>query len=210
MTSLLSDYNERKRDIEGCKTFVANSGLKSDMEKIMKSNFYLMAYNTLESVITGLIFEINDDIKKSNSSYMLLNDAIKKMLHQYYFHGKEKFDDDKITKIISSLINGDSITIDSGLLLQKLKLFSGNLDHRKITHIFKLYNINNINSEHKEDILKIKDMRNRLAHGEVSFSNCCRDESVEATLKTVYNMFSYLDKIIENISNYITDKKYLL
>jgi hypothetical protein len=209
MIIVKSDFDKRKAEFEQYKYFITQTDINSDIEKILKSNAYLIAYNTVESTITNLLFALNEAIKNNNSEYMLLTDNIKKLLHQYHFNGKTKFDTDEIKKIIEGLVIGDQIIIESDKLIKKLRLFSGDLDHRKILVIFKKYGINNIQSDHSEDILKVKNIRNRLAHGEISYSDCCRSECVSETLYSVDNVFVYLEKLINTVKDYINNKKYL-
>ncbi|MBK6773181.1 MAG: hypothetical protein IPG78_13840 [Ignavibacteria bacterium] len=54
----------------------------------------------------------------------------------------------------------------------------------------------------------VKIQRNQLAHGEISFSKCGRNYTIEDLIKTKDHTIKYLRKILKNINAYLESKKF--
>jgi hypothetical protein len=209
MITVRSEYSQRKNEYSLYKSFITQTNIKSNIELILKSSMYLIAYNTIESTVHSLLSEINEAIKQENIPYARLNDQIKKTIQQYHLVGKQNFACDDVKAVFISISNNQPIIIDTEIIIKKLKLFSGDLDHRKIQEVFKNYGVTGIIGRHSVDMLKIKNTRNRLAHGEISYSDCCRNELVSETIVSVENSQKYLDTLISSVDIYINKKEYL-
>ena len=62
---------------------------------------------------------------------------------------------------------------------------------------------------YRPDILEgIKDNRNNLAHGVVSFVDAVREESITDIKKSKTIVVNFLDELIETVSLYIAEQKY--
>lgn len=104
---------------------------------------------------------------------------------------------------------------------------SGNLDIRKIKDLAKLYDFRIPSesydeenrrlpsgskdkvSEEGKNFLKIKTVRNKLAHGEDTFSAVGRSDSLEDIQKIKDSIVPYLKKLLENIDAFIRGQGYL-
>ena len=58
-------------------------------------------------------------------------------------------------------------------------------------------------------LVKVKTKRNELAHGKISFSDCGRDISIDELNQIQKDVIAYLEKILNNIEDYIENKSYL-
>ena len=54
----------------------------------------------------------------------------------------------------------------------------------------------------------IKERRNSLAHGTISFVDAVRDSSIKDMLDITEYVIRFLGKLIENIDEYIINEKY--
>ncbi len=59
-----------------------------------------------------------------------------------------------------------------------------------------------------EYTIKIKDNRNRLAHGEHTFYDAGKKSSVKEIIELKDEVFHYLDDVVKNIGDYIDTKSY--
>lgn len=178
------------------------------LEKILKSTGYLLAYNVIESICFSLISDINDAINRDQLHLQQVSQQIRSLYIEYSFPGKGNTNIKGIATFADEAIAKKSIHIDSQQLVQRLKLFSGDLDHRKIVTIFKRYGISNISNIHANDVLKAKNARNKLAHGEISYSDFCKNEVARETLDSINNTLSYIDRLISVIENYVSREIY--
>lgn len=135
---------------------------------ILKSSLILLLYNTIESTITSILTSIHDELK--NHSFHPLSKKIKKIYTEYHFSGSKTNLMETIEKTISSQLK--SPTLEEYTKIKKI--YSGNLDSRKIDEILASYGISPTKNRHKKLLLTIKEKRNKLAHGEQSFNEACR------------------------------------
>lgn len=210
MISVKSDFAKRKNDLQSYINFLRNNFLPSDVEKMIKSSLYLVTYNIIEGIISQIIMEFNRNIIESGVKYKNLNKELRATYRKYYFSERVDFSSDEFDLIISEIIESNSYNIKSSSLIKKLKLFSGNLNHDRITIAFKAYGFKKIKNNNSSDLSKVVIIRNRLAHGEVSYSDCCRNETVSEVVDCVLNVVCYLDNLIESAEYYIKNKNFLL
>jgi hypothetical protein len=88
---------------------------------------------------------------------------------------------------------------------------SGNIDARKIREIAEQYGFSA--KTHKltkggEKLEIVKKLRNALAHGDISFSECGRDYTVAELKEIRKQVIWYLRNILKNIERYIEDKRF--
>lgn len=79
-----------------------------------------------------------------------------------------------------------------------LKLFSGNLDSKSIKDISYKLGVDFSNNFNEPALLKVKNFRNKLAHGETKFSNTCQDITLEEMNKLYEKIAEYLEKVIDS------------
>ena len=225
MQATIDIFNERVQEIElyysaleqlyNCK-IEANSGEKffnDDFLKILKSNALLMVYNLVESTIMGGIVEIYDILKEQNITYNMVRREIKDIWFSYKFNQVYDKDAhynsyrDKASEIITSILSNDTLLLD-----RKATNISGNLDADKIRRICNEHGICFRLECHSRGgiILKeVKDKRNNLAHGTVSFVECGRDYSVEDLIKIKVETVYFLKDILKAMKDYYENRLYL-
>lgn len=172
---------------------------------ITKASIILILYNQIESKITTSLTIIHDEV--SAIDFSRLNENIRGLLCQYHLHGKKTY----------HLRTGLQLTIEKSLFLppyldfnKSVKLYSGNLDIKKIQEILKKYSIPTVKISEPDarNILKIKNFRNILAHGERSFKEIGRILSVRDVEILIKSTNELLTKIDSTIETYLQKKMY--
>lgn len=151
--------------VENCEIFlnhIMEMEVKPNSTKvlpILKTSFLLSLYNLVEATVTDMLSSLHDIL--SGQNYLDLNADLTMLF--------EKFFKSSAAPLDSSILSNFSIPSYEHSA-EYLKLYSGNLDMRKIKEVFKKYGIK-ISTRRKEGaLLIIKEFRNRVMHGEIDFA----------------------------------------
>ena len=172
----------------------------------MKATGFLLLYNLIESTMTNAIETIFDELKNNNVSFDNLKNEIKKIIIDNL---KDK--DNKSTDKLLESIQNISFDIISASFNKK-RLFSGNVDARKIKETSKMYGFSSeTNSRTRDgiDLLTVKTNRNDLAHGFKSFQQVGRQYFEDDLLEIEKRVTLYLREILKNIESYLLNREYL-
>lgn len=181
--------------IERLEGEAGNVGLSS----VLKSGIVLNLYNIVESSVTEMITALHDVL--SNLDYNEVNDKIKKLYTGFLM---------KDDSLISTFVNEGFRFPDFELYSEKIKIYSGNLDFREIKIIFSKYGFSfksNCSGFVRNDVLKIKDYRNKLAHGEIGFRGLCF-LSIREIKKLRDSLFVFFNDLLKKFSCFMHEKKY--
>jgi hypothetical protein len=227
INSIRQEYEIRKNEIDEYYSIILSfdSGAKlvlrdnserrvsSRIAIIAKANIILQLYNLVESTTTNLLNEIHDSIKTSNTNYSDLNNELKVLLITYYYliHTKKNnihHSASDIIKLIGLISENNSFDLVYSDMIKYYSLYSGNIDSKELCKIFNKYGVN-LNIQYNE-LKKIKDERNKLAHGIVSFEECGRDLSLQYINTLKEKTYLCLDEVITKIEEYIVHECYKL
>ena len=179
--------------------------IDTELEKTLKATGFLLLYNLIESTIRNAIEAIFDDLANKKISFDNLREEFKKIVVQ-------NFKNNKSSDNLLNAINNISLDIISASF-DKGKLFSGNIDARKIKDTAATYGFSYETTARKtqngNDLLKIKTNRNDLAHGFKSFKEVGKDATAEELLQIKKKVICYLREILQNIEDYISKQEYL-
>ena len=172
---------------------------KTDISTIQKSLIILMAYNLIEGVFSTLLSELfvyfidnnidieEDDAFTKEKRYIEFFDLII-AYHLKQINSKEK---------LTYFRNSSSIAIPIfSEYAKEISLYSGNLDACKIREISKKFGVSYKGSKNDCDLLYIKDVRNKLAHGEIAYSVACRDKTDLEITTFVNSANQYMNRVI--------------
>lgn len=212
------ESKEQEKDDEGSKFdkfFHCENGIDLSYQSlinILKSNVSLMMYNLIEFTVANLMECIYEKIKVNNLSYSDVNNLIKRLWTKTIlkaandpnanFNTFVKKNEEIINKIISNAV----IELKS-----RDTLPAGNLDGITIKETFENHGIivNTSSLYYRPDILdSIKEKRNKLAHGTVSFVEALRDDSVSDIANNEEFIANFLEEIIAEVSQYLTNECY--
>lgn len=176
-------------------------------QKCMRSHAVLMLYNIVESTVVECILAIYDAIKDEHIKYVELIDPLRDM----WLGNKMDNNDGRKTRIAKTkrIINDlqSDISFDD-----KIGRFDGNVDLRLILNVCKEFKIQLGPIPNKEEIavsLKtIKDARNHLAHGDITYSSYGSSILLSDIIKLKDDALKFLNYFIQVIDSYIRNKKY--
>jgi hypothetical protein len=173
----------------------------------LRANTFLILYNLIESTIRNSIIEIYSKIEEEEVTYELLSDNLKKIwIKQTSVILKEQnFKSDTLRNYIFSTVN-DILNRETIKLIEDKIDFSGNLDAQKIRELAENYGFKK--PRNGRNLIKIKDKRNKLAHGKQTFYDVGKDFTVNDLTKLKDETFNFLADIIVKIENFINNDEY--
>lgn len=183
-----------------------------ELINILKSNVSLMIYNIIEFTVSGLIDCIYDEIRMQNLSYLDVNESIRKIWRKVILKAtkdpKANFDTflKKNEEIIDYILSNQPLDMHARDCMP-----GGNLDGISIKETFESHGIQiKTNSQnYRPDILEnIKEKRNNLAHGSVSFVEAVRNNSINDIDTNAKFIIFFLEELIDTVVEFIDEKKY--
>lgn len=229
MKSFIKDYNSRVDEINEYFSFVefidkiethkkeklVSTSTKEfvpkrELQKILRSNCFLLLYNLVESSIRNSILAVYDCVHDESLKFDQLSIRMQEIWLTY--QSKQIPETEKTVKRwLKELMT--EVSIGNEIKLEKETInISGNLDYENIQKIINTYGFFGRITIDKETISnnldKIKRERNLLAHGNKTF--CQSGEIITFTeLNTIKdNLIQYLTELLTNIEIYIDTKKY--
>lgn len=159
---------------DDCRSFLIELKNQDESEaifKTMKSNAIIMLYNLVEATVRTTMNEYYDHYNSKHVTYTEAIEEIKKLWVKY---SSQDFKNNLIQNQVFQLVEG---CIDKEYYLsldfEKFSL-SGNADLREIKNILDSHGINYNKDEvqgYGGSLLSVKNMRNLLAHGNISFED---------------------------------------
>lgn len=213
----INDFFSLLRFIDSIETYrgttLTNSAMQSSLlvtstqQKCMRSHAVLMLYNIVESTVVECILAIFDAIKDDHIKYHELEDSLRdQWLKTKMNNGDSVKTRIARTKEIISNINSDILFADA------IGRFNGNVDLRTILNVckdFKLQLGSIPNKDRVATTLKaVKDARNHLAHGDVSYSNFGSSILLSDIIKYQTDTLGFLSFFINRVESYILNKEY--
>lgn len=204
MIETRKEYNDKIKDIKSYYEYLKKEEEERnsrDILKVLKANIFLMLYNLVESTINNSLEEVRKAINEENIRF---KDCICLIRALWIEIQHSKFKKDNTLNIVRKI---DSINLEVIKFKKKIKHnVSGNLDAKKIREISKEYSIQENKRIKGERLLNIKNNRNKLAHGQVSFSELGRIYTVSDIRKYYKECELFLREYLLCVESYI-DKK---
>lgn len=179
-----------------------------EMLKIMKASFFLILYNLCESTVFNSLDTINRAISREGATYSNVIEVIKQKWIKE--NKKTYFENISNQKIVDKINN---IALDIIQLTFDGKELSGNTSASTIIKLSQAYGFSSQThhtTRNGREITTVKDKRNHLAHGNISFTDCGKDYTVAELDRIRRQVISHLNGIIKNIDKYIGDKGFLI
>ena len=165
--------------------------------KSMKSNATIMLYNLVEATVRTTM---NDYYTNFNNQQLSYSDTIIELKKLWIRNKSKNFNENNVSEQVFKMIER---TIDTEYVISldfdKDFSLSGNADVREIKSILKQHGLqyeDNILNNYGGALKTIKDMRNSLAHGNISFEDNGRR-------LTVNDLERYKDQTFECIEYFI-------
>lgn len=218
MQNTLGIYEDRKEEINFYFSIMTEMDADSPniktvnnhkFYKIMKSNFLLMLYNLVEACIVSGMMEIYEHLKDDGCSYNSVIREIQILWSNYKINEiygpvtERSAYENRVQQIIENIIT------NSPLILTRDTLgISGNLDARKIKAICDKHRIRYTLQNDGTSLEIVKRVRNDLAHGDVSFSECARDLPIDDLETIMDEVLAFLDDILQGMRRYYDERLY--
>ena len=173
---------------------------------LIKAAIILLAYNTVEGCFAKVNKEIFSFIEDNSIPIDKLNVELQNVYYRYY---KNTIID--IGKLKKFYENKQITHVAYEEICDKVTLFSGHLDARSMRDFAKKQiEVSNITTKHGQKILIVKNLRNKLAHGEVTFQDTVKDKTIEEIDVICKDCIKFLDIVIKSYENFYNDKMKIL
>lgn len=166
---------------------------------ILKANGFLLLYNLIEATIRNSINAVLASIHSSRATFRTLSDNLKKI---WINQESKNTSHEKIMLIAETILKNEMLKFEKDCIN-----ISGNIDARRIREILRQFGGNEIGNG--RDLQTIKDKRNKLAHGEFTFSEIGQDCTMKDLILYKQETEQYLSSVLDEIQDYIDNKKYL-
>jgi len=225
MDNTKQDFDNRKHEIENYFEFllifdddntkieykkggeIVKEKIQPQFQIILIANAFLILYNLIESTVRNSIIEIYTKIEDDEIAFEDMSEKLQKIwIKQTTDKLKENnFKPETLRDYVFSLAN--DILQKETIKLAKDKMdFSGNLDAGKIRELADKIGFDKV--VNGRNLVRIKDKRNRLAHGQQTFYDVGKDFSVGELNEFKNETFAYLLDIINNIEKFIIAQNY--
>lgn len=173
--------------------------INDDLVKILRANGFILLYNLVEATITKSIEALFATIYEREVTFKNLSDNLKKLwIIQKSLplnKGIDAIGSNKIIEIITKVVNDIIENEITKLEIDCVKI-SGNVDAKKIRDIADKIGFERPSQQQGEDLVVIKDKRNKLAHGEFSFCEIGKDYSIRDMCKFKNSTINHLEEYI--------------
>ena len=183
MLSVKNDLKNRFAEINTMKNILVKNQ-SVECQVVLKSALILMLYNTVEGIVSNVLTELFDRIAEIQMSVTDLPERLKEF---------------------NQCSNIELCKISYLEISRSMKLYSGNLDSKKIRDISKRMGVDLPNKIDVPELMDVKEIRNKLAHGEIRFSNACQDMTLQELEQLCSKVQKYLNNVICSYERYCND-----
>jgi hypothetical protein len=214
VTVLLDDRVDRLARFDKYEGFkIVNYEIDRNFVKTQLATTYLLLYNLVEAVLTNIFLSIHDTIKEEEIAYDQLSENLKSIYVQSFKSmvrdSKSAIFESFLQREIRKRLNHVLTTVEH----DKQKIFNGNITSKVVNKFFKDYGMEL--AEHDRSLSRsgdclelIKNRRNELAHGSISFVDCGQSTSVDELERYFKEVKEYMNAIINGASKYLNEKMY--
>lgn len=215
MDETIADFQERQSEIRLYYNTLLNLPDANDEQKrlfkIMKANFLLMLYNLIESTMTNGFRELYKAINDEGAAYKSIIHELQLLWADYEVSQIYSPTTLRQTYVKRMQEVADIVANEQKISMEVSNLDAeGNLDARKIKKICDHHGIRYTLSANGDCLYTIKTKRNSLSHGDLSFSECGRDFTIEDLCQMMDETFTFLSDILKGMKEYEVKKKYLI
>jgi hypothetical protein len=171
--------------------------------KIFRAGALLIIYNAIEASARLGILAIYDEIEQTGTTFDELKEKFRiRILHDFKNNvGARSFSG--LKKIAVDLVSSS---------LDEQKLFSGNVDARKLRDAAEIYGFDTASdhrlTKHGADLLTVKTRRQDLAHGMQSFSEVGKQYSTDDVRRIARYSLAYMGAVLHHIDRYLDECGY--
>lgn len=212
------DYDSVMTEVRAVAEMANRKGLPAStpevalVSSVIRSNVKIMVYNIIEFSVTSLIRAIYSRIKDEGCGYAEVSEELRTLWHHAQMRklGDPNASNETAVRISKQLLD-DAIANTALKLDPRTTIAGGNLDGDKILKLFDKHgvSINTANTDFKAVELKdIKDRRNDLAHGSVSFAEAGNQVTTSELATLIDNVDSFLMQLRKDVIAYLVSGSY--
>lgn len=179
---------------------------------ILKANSFVVLYNLVEASIKNFVISIYDEVSMQKLNYNDICNELKKMWIDVYYndlsHTTTNYSQhkEKAKNMIEFIISESKVEFGGEVKL------SGNADLKQIKEIFNKHGMMitpEITQKVGKGLLEVKNKRNHIAHGNVSFIEGGRDSTIDDLNQYKDEIIKFLRALNLEVSEYLDNQKYL-
>jgi hypothetical protein len=220
--TIIDDTDELYREVVGVLNNEGDYDISNDLWRILAANSILLLYNLVEGTITSTMnyyfstfnnhYNYSELINPLQIAWLKYENSkdVGDNISSKNFHGKYALKDDIIFNIRDARQEEDSrIVSDFEAYTKKDKgAMGGNLDAKKINEICMKFGLPLVKLKCNE-LLTIKDLRNKLAHGNNTFVEIGKERTIEDLIKMRKAVEEYFTIFLNQTNDFINDKGFL-
>ncbi|WP_417118856.1 MAE_28990/MAE_18760 family HEPN-like nuclease [Olsenella phocaeensis] len=182
------------------------------VSSVIRSNVKIMIYNIIEFSVTSLFQAIYDRLEDENCSYVDVSEKLRTLWHHTRMR---KLNDpnasNETAERTSKELLDEVIAKTTVHITARQTMPGGNLDGKEILKLFDNHGISvhAAGSGYREDELKdIKDRRNALAHGSISFADAGNQVTTSELAELITHVDSFLMQLRSDVISYLDSGEY--
>ncbi|HLG55098.1 MAG TPA: MAE_28990/MAE_18760 family HEPN-like nuclease [Vicinamibacterales bacterium] len=230
MSDLQAKLTERDRELEIYMRFLALIDQKSAalrvpygevwrtrrvderIVKILKANFFLLLYNLVEASVRDGFRNLYSAMRADGSTVR----AIKEELRLLWIDAAvdkltpQTANQDSYREVTRRLVKGAVDDVAASLRIEDLR-FGGNLDAASIRRTCQEHGVSfktHPRARGGEKLRLVRDRRNDLAHGSLSFAECGRDYTLPQLVEIRRETLVFVRGILRNVERYAAKKTF--
>lgn len=228
MEGVKNEFNKRVNEINQYFGFLkeveashvvhqSGGSIDTSVRPILRANAILLLYNLLESTVIQAIDYIHISI--STNDTLVYNDSIdeiKKIWIEYKYNNFKNQNDNssRLLQYLQWIATDEIVIFDNNdpkrEYLTKVKGigFSGKIDAQQARKFAKKYGFKPNKRVVGKRLIHIKERRNQLAHGELSFEDCGNIYAFSELVSFKKETVLFLKEFLLNIEKYLNNQQY--
>ncbi|MGE7469858.1 MAE_28990/MAE_18760 family HEPN-like nuclease [Bosea sp. NPDC003192] len=168
-----------------------------------RAGVFLVLYNLVEATTRNTIEAIHDRIATETVPFEELSASLRREAMKRF---RTRLDPEAhygATDLARAFVG---IALEGGISL------SGNVDARHIRELAEVYGFSHSAPSHTwggSDLVTVKNNRNNLAHGRVTFEDVGRDYGIEQIRGLSLRTLGYMRAILGNVTQFLDERRYL-
>lgn len=178
--------------------------IDSELAKILKANGFLILYNLIEATVRHSIAAILSSIAEDGLSYRKLSSKLRNIWIGQEIKGvtERGILKNKVAELSETILNNNLLAFEKECIN-----ISGNIDAHKIREIAKKFGY--AESSDGRCLHTIKEKRNKLAHGEYTFSDVGKEYTSKDLITFKDETVTFIEDVLNKVETYINNKGYL-
>lgn len=187
--------------------------LDENCVKVMKATGFLLIYNLIESGIRSSLAAVYDQIASDGKTLQDVRRELQRIWVDQQHSALDLFSASPRTykevteRVLKDVFNKAVIKLNAG----DLPGVSGNLDAETIRKVCYKHGVSekaHYKAQGGDRLAIVKDQRNALAHGDISFAECGQQYTVEDLLRIKQQAIVFVRSILRNIKRYADKQEY--